>query len=70
MDFLSIIKEAVFRGASDIFLIAGQPVAYKCRREIHDIAGAPLSGDEAEKVIDQIYAMSAQPQTLSRNLGR
>ncbi|MEA4945980.1 MAG: PilT/PilU family type 4a pilus ATPase [Oscillospiraceae bacterium] len=60
MDFLSIIKEAVFRGASDIFLIAGQPVAYKCRREIHDIAGAPLSGDEAEKVIDQIYAMSGR----------
>ena len=60
MDFLSIIKEAVKDGASDIFLIAGQQIAYKCRREIHSVGGGVLTGDEAERVIDQIYAMSGR----------
>jgi twitching motility protein PilT len=59
MDFINLIKEAVAKDASDIFLIAGQPVAYKCRREIFRVGDNELSSEEAEKTIDQIYAISA-----------
>ncbi len=60
MDIINVIKEAVCREASDIFLIAGQPVAYKCRREIFHIGDGALTGDETERIIDQIYAMSGR----------
>ena len=60
MDFLNVIKDAVAKDASDIFLIAGQPVAYKCRREIYNIGGGTLTGEDTEKIIDQIYAISGR----------
>lgn len=60
MNFLNVIKDAVSKGASDIFLIAGQPAAYKCRREIFSIDGGVLTGEDTEKIIDQIYAISGR----------
>jgi len=60
MDFKAAVLKAVENSASDIFLIAGQPVSYKCRREIFQLDGDILTPEDAEKVIDGIYALSGR----------
>ena len=57
MDFEAAVKTAVKNCASDIFLIAGQPVSYKCRREIYHLGEDILTDGEAEAVINGIYEM-------------
>jgi twitching motility protein PilT len=57
MDFEAAVKTAVKNCASDIFLIAGQPVSYKCRREIYHLGEDVLTDGEAEAVINGIYEM-------------
>jgi len=60
MDFKSIVIEATQNKASDIFIIAGQPVSYKKNRSIIHISDEELSPMDAERIVDEIYMISGR----------
>ena len=58
MEIERIIMQAVDAGASDIFIIAGQPISYKCRRDIRTFSGEIMSPCDAAKAVDALYSIA------------
>ena len=64
MDIQQILEKAISLGTSDIFLVAGLPVTYKCNgRQVRD--GERLLPDAIYALVDEIYTLSGRDR---RNL--
>ncbi len=46
-----LLQKGAELGASDLFLIPGEPPAYRVRGELERAEGAPLSGDDLERIV-------------------
>lgn len=63
MDILEILKDAVSRGASDIFIIAGLPLTFKIQGTIVE-NGSPLMPPDTKELIESIYGLTqGRPMT-------
>jgi len=58
MELNEILSQAVTRGAADIFLIAGSPVAYRVGREISRADADFLRPNATEELIGEIYRLA------------
>lgn len=57
MDIIELLREAVKKEASDIFLVAGMPISYKVGGRIIEYGEeGKLSPDQTEELINQVYA--------------
>ena len=56
MELLDFLGQAVEKGASDIFIIAGSPVSMKLHHELCPIGGERLMPESCEKLIGDLYA--------------
>ena len=62
MDIQQILQKAIDLDASDIFLVAGLPVTYKCNG--HQTRGNErLFPDGIFKLVEQIYNISGRDRT-------
>lgn len=55
MDFITILKNAVEKKASDIFIVPGIPISYKIDGIIQAQNSEKLQSDEAEKLLSEAY---------------
>ena len=58
MTILEILQQAVNSDASDIFLVAGVPVTFKCKGQQRRLEGDNLMPDTIEALVEQIYEIS------------
>lgn len=58
MQVAEMLKEAVDKGASDIFLVSGLPLAYKINNVIHTQTDDKLFPDQTKDLILEIYALA------------
>jgi twitching motility protein PilT len=54
----AILKEAATRGASDIYVISGKPLAMKIGGEILDVTANRLMPDHTRDILQEIYRMT------------
>lgn len=64
MDVINILSEAVNRGASDIFIIAGLPVSYKVSGNIQRLETERLMPEDTKEIIEKMYNL-ADDRSLS-----
>ncbi|MEF9983422.1 MAG: PilT/PilU family type 4a pilus ATPase [Oscillospiraceae bacterium] len=57
MNIKDLLSDAVSMGASDIFIVAGRPIAFAINNVITDMATEKLMPDDTENLIKQIYSM-------------
>lgn len=69
MDIVSVLKSAVDQRASDIFLIAGQPVAYKIGGQIVRQEGNFLSKADTEEAVNALYEVAENRDVKLREDG-
>ena len=55
-----MLKEAIARDASDIFLVAGHPYAFKINGEIHSMQETRLMPNDTAQLIQEIYQYALQ----------
>ena len=65
MDVKELLQEVVSRGASDLFLVAGLPVAYRVNDIIRRKDEVKLMPDDTEMLVRQIYEL-AQNRSLAK----
>ena len=58
-----ILKNAIAADASDIFLIAGLPLTYKCNGVQNRVGDKVLYSEEIEELVKEIYAFSKRETT-------
>ena len=58
MDITVQLKDAVARGASDIFIVAGRPLVYKLNGQITNVDEARLLPPDTEEFVRQIYKLA------------
>ena len=58
MTILEVLQQAVNSDASDIFLVAGVPVTFKCKGQQRRLEGDNLMPDTIEALVEQIYETS------------
>lgn len=58
---MSILRTAVEKNASDIFVIAGLPVAYKCDGKLERLSDIKLNPVESDEMIRDLYRISNRP---------
>jgi twitching motility protein PilT len=54
----AILREAATRGASDIYVISGRPLAMKISGEILDVTAERLMPDHTRDILQEIYRMT------------
>ncbi len=64
MTLQDILKQAILKGASDIFIIAGLPVTYKVKGAQDRMGGEILKPAVIEPIIDEIYAAARRQKTI------
>ena len=64
MDIVSILSEAVKRGASDIFIVAGLPVSYKVSGSIQRMETERLMPEQTKAIIENMYTLAYQRSML------
>lgn len=60
MDILTMLKQALELGASDIFIIAGLPLTYKINGRQQRV-GDRLMPEDTRRIVEGIYAISERP---------
>lgn len=58
LDAIDLLKQAVTKGASDVFIVAGLPVSMRLQGNIMQIGEERLLPDDTHSVISQIYEMA------------
>lgn len=58
MDITVQLKDAVARGASDIFIVAGRPLVYKLNGQLTNVDEARLLPPDTEEFVRQIYKLA------------
>lgn len=64
MTLQDILKQAILKGASDIFIIAGLPVTCKVKGAQDRMGGEILKPAVIEPIIDEIYAAARRQKTI------
>ena len=64
MTLQEILKEAILKGASDIFIIAGLPVTCKVKGVQDRMGGDIMKPASIEPVIDEIYTAARRQKTI------
>ena len=64
MTLQDILKQAIIKGASDIFIIAGLPVTCKVKGAQDRMGGEILKPAVIEPIIDEIYAAARRQKTI------
>ena len=64
MTLQEILKEAILKGASDIFIIAGLPVTCKVKGVQDRMGGDIMKPASIEPVIDEIYTAARREKTI------
>ena len=64
MTLQDILKQAILKGASDIFIIAGLPVTCKVKGAQDRMGGEILKHAVIEPILDEIYADARRPKTI------
>ena len=62
MELQKILQQAVSMGASDIFLVAGLPVTFKCGGRQERLPGDILLPDAIGQLVDEIYQLGCRPR--------
>ena len=60
-ELLNYLKEAVERGASDIFIVSGQPVSFKRDGIIGPRDDETVMPDSANRLVQSIYELASRP---------
>ena len=60
MQLTEMLKEAVEKGASDIFIVSGLPLAYKINNSIQNQSEEKLYPDATRRMILEIYELASQ----------
>lgn len=63
MELEKILQQAVEQGASDIFLVAGLPITFKCGGRQERLGDDFLMPDAIGQMIDQIYELGKRERT-------
>lgn len=63
MDVQSILGQATELNASDIFLVAGLPLTFKCKGHQERLGEGILMPEHTQALIDQIYRFSGREET-------
>lgn len=58
MSIQEILQKAIEAGASDIFIVAGLPVTFKCGGRQQRMEGEIMKPDSITAIVDEIYAIS------------
>lgn len=58
MDVTRILKDAVERKASDVFIVAGLPVSFKINGNIQQVDEEKLRPEHTEQLVGEIYALA------------
>ena len=64
MTLQDILKQAILKGASDIFIIAGLPVTCKVKGAQDRMGGDIMKPASIEPIIDEIYAAAHRQKTI------
>ncbi|MCL2158065.1 MAG: PilT/PilU family type 4a pilus ATPase [Oscillospiraceae bacterium] len=56
MDIIGILKDAIAKNASDVFVVSGLPLSMKIKGEIIPVTGEKLMPDDTKAVISEIYS--------------
>ncbi|WP_312645620.1 PilT/PilU family type 4a pilus ATPase [Hydrogenoanaerobacterium sp.] len=60
MELISVLKDAVDKGASDIFIVSGRPLCYKINNNIMDQSEEKLSPVSTRELILGIYELAGE----------
>ena len=60
MELQSLMQQAVEAGASDIFIMAGMPLAYKINGKLTRLNGEKIMPPQSETLVQQIYALGGR----------
>ena len=63
MDIQEILQKAVEAGASDLFLVAGLPVTFKCGGHQERLPGDIMKPDSIRETVDAIYDLGHRERT-------
>ena len=63
VDIQEILQKAVATGASDLFLVAGLPVTFKCDGRQERLPGEKLLPDRIRELVDEIYFLGSRERT-------
>ena len=63
MEILEILQKAVLQDASDVFLVAGLPVTFKCGGCQQRLDTGTLMPDQIRKIVDDIYEISGRSRS-------
>jgi twitching motility protein PilT len=58
MTIQELVRIAMEKGASDIFIVAGCPLSIKVNNQLQKVDGHSMKRDETKSLIDEIYALS------------
>jgi len=58
MNIQDIVRKAVELDASDIFFVAGSPIAFKIKNNVTRIENEVLSPDHCHMVVDELYRLA------------
>lgn len=64
-----ILTELVAKKVSDVFLVAGRPLAYKLNEEIMNYDDTPLKPDDTSRLIGEIYSLAKRDETTFTSTG-
>ncbi|MEG0803951.1 MAG: ATPase, T2SS/T4P/T4SS family, partial [Pygmaiobacter sp.] len=60
MELTVELKNAVERGASDVFIVAGRPLAYKVNGQLSDVGAEILMPPDTDALLRQIYRLAGE----------
>lgn len=62
MELTSILKQAIEIGASDIFLVVGQPISFKIKGNIEKLDDVRLTPKDTMELVEAMYELSSNRQ--------
>lgn len=69
MDIVAVLKELATQKASDIFVVAGRPLAYKLNESIVDYDDNMLTPADTDRIIADIYTLSRRSSESCKATG-
>lgn len=69
MTFLEAVKDSMEKGASDLFIVAGQPVTCKVNRDIVTLSGERAMPEQTAKLVAEAYKIAERDMTRLLDTG-
>lgn len=67
--FLEAVKLALEKGASDVFIVAGQPLTYKAGREIVKIDAVRVTPEDSGRLVTEAYGLARRSMDKLKETG-